>query len=585
MQCIMVQNKHARTRAVTYYIPMQRAATPHGDAPLRLTARLGAGQFATVFQAICHVSSDAGRASLRTVLKRITPAHSQLCTTLIAAQELTTAAVLPPHPNVCAARGILWTSQAAAAAPAWRQRGSVSTNLLLPPAHTTSDAWLAACTSAEARAGHIVTWTRDLFAALAHAHAHRIAHRDIKPDNVLVTKAGRAKLADWGISAWHPCRPGIAGLAYAPAFRSPHVITTRRRGASSDVYAGGLTALRWAMRGKFPFPDDLVIDGGGPYVTALCRAFGGAPLTCTCCTDVHRPAGAFTCTDGSLPGRLRTLVIGQSGQCFLPMTWYEAVAGALQTCPAARWTADRVMRHMAGCYVPGEGTGPSRDAPVLTGKKSPVRMRRPLRVHGAIMLKRERAVPAFAPREGSLRAVVRWVRAIAWYEWFTRESKGRKRTSAAMGAASLTALAVHLILRCQTQRASLLQSMHTVWFIAAAALVLLAQTLGLPCVSEQFLLAQLAHVPHLSRRVRRQRRQREQLLHAATVTVLQVVNGAICPPGGRAWLPPHTLTSPRRLFQWSTLLCRVARHAPARRVLLRDRRATLDFLARLTHCT
>lgn len=36
--------------------------------------------------------------------------------------------------------------------------------------------------------------------ALAYCHRHRVVHRDIKPQNILVNKLCHPKLADWGLS-------------------------------------------------------------------------------------------------------------------------------------------------------------------------------------------------------------------------------------------------------------------------------------------------------------------------------------------------------------------------------------------------
>ena len=107
---------------------------------------------------------------------------------------------------------------------------------------------------------------RQVAAALDYAHAEKVIHRDVKPENVMVDDDGRVKVLDFGLAAQIRSSQSrtsntVTSKGGTPGYKSPEQWLGRPQQAPADVYAFGVMAY-WLFSGHLPFDgDDPVVLG------------------------------------------------------------------------------------------------------------------------------------------------------------------------------------------------------------------------------------------------------------------------------------------------------------------------------------
>ncbi|WP_375431638.1 Stk1 family PASTA domain-containing Ser/Thr kinase [uncultured Friedmanniella sp.] len=136
-----------------------------------------------------------------------------------------------------------------------------------------------------------------ILAALAAAHDAGLVHRDVKPENVLISDRGQIKVADFGLAKAVSSQTSTAtqGLLIGTvSYLPPELVLSGRADARSDVYSAGVvlfelltgrkphtgeTPIQVAyahVHADVPAPSTVLAEGGGlsripPYLDALVR--------------------------------------------------------------------------------------------------------------------------------------------------------------------------------------------------------------------------------------------------------------------------------------------------------------------------
>src|SRR5690349_9747536 len=191
---------------------------------------------------------------------------------------------------------------------------------------------------------------REVVDALAYAHRNGVVHRDIKPDNILLSE-GHAVVTDFGVAKAVTASTGGGSLtSLGVALGTPAYMAPEQAAADphvdhrADLYAAGVVGYE-------------MLCGRPPIMAATPQATLAAQVT-----QIPEPVATHR---PSVPGALSALIM----RC-------------LEKHPADRWeNADELLHQLEVMATPSGGLTPTgAGAPISSGTEAAIQRAHPVRV-------------------------------------------------------------------------------------------------------------------------------------------------------------------------------------------------------------
>ena len=90
----------------------------------------------------------------------------------------------------------------------------------------------------------------DIARGIEYAHASNVVHADLKPRNILLTKAEEVKISDWGLARFAASSSLVKG--YTPGYAAPEQVRREKTSKEIDIYQIGVV-FNEMLTGDNPF--------------------------------------------------------------------------------------------------------------------------------------------------------------------------------------------------------------------------------------------------------------------------------------------------------------------------------------------